>query len=228
MVWLLIKFGLDIYYLFCRLLFYYCFRSYFGCRVYCNIWSANKSECWKQQCFLWSKQYKSTTTANYNYIDHITKGNELQKGFIAQEVERILPEAVSTHKDFIPDIFALSSTIQKNNGLIQIELPKNHELKVGDKVRLILESGQEEVLAVNSLNTFSVELNEVPENIFLYSKEADDFRAVDYNYIFLTGIGAIQELIKENEQLKNKVSDFESRLFKIEAFLENSSASAQH
>ena len=34
------------------------------------------------------------------------------------------------------------------------------------------------------------------ESIFVYGKKVHDFRAVDYDRIFTTGIGAIQEMYK--------------------------------
>ncbi len=41
----------------------------------------------------------------YSFIDVINNGNKITKGFIAQDVEECLPEAVSNQRNFIPNIF---------------------------------------------------------------------------------------------------------------------------
>ena len=84
----------------------------------------------------------SLKVSEYNYIDSIGKGNTLQKGFIAQEVEEIIPEAVNTHSDFIPDVFTLATNLTKTENVVIIELPKAHQLSQGDLIRLITPVGQ--------------------------------------------------------------------------------------
>jgi hypothetical protein len=86
-------------------------------------------------------------------------------------------------------------------------------------------SGQIETEVVNIISeySFAIETDKTPESIFVYGKKVDDFRAVNYDYIFSTGIGAIQELSKQNEELKminvelkNKNNEIEARLEKLE------------
>jgi hypothetical protein len=66
------------------------------------------------------------------------KAGRLQKGFIAQEIQAIIPEAVSSSANFIPDIFSQASGVRydKNLKTLAVSLPKAHHLKVGDRVRL--------------------------------------------------------------------------------------------
>ena len=140
----------------------------------------------------------------YNYIDSVSKGNQLQKGFIAQEVENVIPEAVNISSNFIPDIFVLASEIKKQDEKTIIKIPKKHKLQKGDILRLITNTGQieTEVLEILSDQSFAVKLDKAPEKIFVYGKKVDDFRSVDYDYIFSTGIGAIQELSLKVEKLE--------------------------
>ena len=165
------------------------------------------------------EKINNLSVSEYTYIDSISKGNKLQKGFIAQEVEQIIPGAVNTHSDFIPDVFVLASKLTKTENFVIIELPKTHNLKQGDLIRLITPEGQIEkkVVAVNSETGFSVAMEEAPESIFVYGKKVDDFRVVNYDYIFSTGIGAIQELSDKlnalqnsNENLKAEVEQLKS------------------
>ena len=159
--------------------------------------------------------------SEYNYIDRIGKGNALQKGFIAQEVEQFIPEAVHTHSDFIPDVFILATYLTKTEDIVTIELPKNHKLSQGDLIRLITPAGQldKEVLNVVSANSFSVSMTEKPESIFVYGKKVDDFRVVNYDYIFSTGIGAIQELSNKVDELENSNNYLLSKVEQIDKLI---------
>lgn len=161
----------------------------------------------------------------YNFIDTNSRGNTLQKGFIAQEVEQVIPEAVRQHSGFIPDIFSLATKIETIENRVNIEVPENITLQKGDMVRLITPSGtvETEVVDIISPKTFSVKMDNTPEDIFVFGKEVDNFRAINYDYIFSTGIGAIQELSKQNEELKKqnvalrlKDEEMNARLEKVE------------
>jgi len=160
------------------------------------------------------------SVSEYTYIDSISKGNKLQKGFIAQEVEQIIPGAVNMHSDFIPDVFALASKLTKTENFVIIELPKVHNLKQGDLIRLITPIGkiEKKVVAVSTETSFSVAMKEAPESIFVYGKKVDDFRVVNYDYIFSTGIGAIQELSKENNKLNIQINDLKqtNKIFQLQ------------
>lgn len=143
----------------------------------------------------------------YNYIDSISKGMEQQKGFIAQEVEQVLPDAVTKSSNYIPDIFTLATKLSRNKEHVIIEIQKEHQLQIGDYIRLITSTGafETDVKEIISENSFAVALEEFPEKLFVYGRKVDDFRAIDYDYIFSTGIGAIQELSEEIETLKSEI-----------------------
>ena len=158
----------------------------------------------------------------YHFIDSVATGTKLQKGFIAQEVEQVIPEAVNQSTGFIPDIFALATSLSQQDSAILVMLPKAHKLEPGDKVRMISPEGQTEleVMTTPDAQSFTVKLNSKPVSLFVYGKQVDDFRAVDYDYIFSTGIGAIQELAKQNQELQSKNNDLEERTASVEQRLE--------
>jgi primosomal replication protein N len=53
----------------------------------------------------------------YRYIDSISRGeNRTVEGFIAQEVEEVLPNAVRVHTDKIPNIMSNATYAQDNSG----------------------------------------------------------------------------------------------------------------
>lgn len=157
----------------------------------------------------------------YRYKDTITKTREIKKGFIAQEVEKVFPEAVHTSSQFIPDIFCLSETTFRRGKNTIIVLEKDHSLKKGDQVRLICPTGQTEtmVLQTTSSKSFEVFLEEPTDQIFVYGKKVDDFRAIDYDYIFSSGIGAIQAMDNQNKELRTELNELESRVENLEVYL---------
>ncbi|NLR77302.1 tail fiber domain-containing protein [Chitinophaga eiseniae] len=145
--------------------------------------------------------------SDYQYKDQIAHGTSVYKGFIAQEVEQVFPEAVSRHADFLPDIFAKAVKVTVVNKTLNVSLKMPHHLSGGDKVRLIVNgtSAQDAVVAVTDANTFTVENWNGPVNeLFVYGKQVSDFRTVDYQQIFSLGISGIQELSREITALRNE------------------------
>ena len=54
----------------------------------------------------------------YNYIDTHRRGTEITPGFIAQEVETVLPIAVTDYEEFIPNEFRTQLIIHLFNHLL--------------------------------------------------------------------------------------------------------------
>jgi hypothetical protein len=144
---------------------------------------------------------------DYRMKDRVGQGDKARKGFIAQEVQAVIPDAVNKSREYIPDIYAASDQLafDARAQTLSVTLNKAHDLKKGDKVRLIAEEGtlEREVLATPDEKTFVVgSFSQAPARIFVFGKQVDDFLAVDYNRIFSTGIGAIQELAARVEKLE--------------------------
>ena len=143
--------------------------------------------------------------AKYRHIDEYTRGKEFTNGFIAQELEQIVPEAVSHSSDFIPNVYELSAKTHLANSLMTITLFKNHEFSVGDEINLILPNGEKKakVLDVPSNTSFTIDWDGDPmEKIFVYGKKVNDFHTVDYDRIFTLNVSATQELARRVEQLE--------------------------
>jgi Chaperone of endosialidase len=149
---------------------------------------------------------KKLRVTDYRHIDEMTKGANLKKGFIAQEVETAFPEAVITTSDFIPNVYAVSSQIKLSAGQMTIFLNKSHGFTVGDEVKLMMPDNSERkltVISVVSEKSFLVDWTEdAPEKIFVYGKKVSDFHTVDYDRIFTLNVSATQELARRVEQLE--------------------------
>lgn len=143
---------------------------------------------------------------DYRYIDAIAHGRRTQRGLIAQEVERIMPDAIRRSTDFVPDIFAraLTAEFDASSRLQRVSLSQAHGLQPGNVVRLLTAGGLKEltVHAVLSPTEFSVPADSALSNVFVYGRRVDDFRTVDYDRVFSTGLAAIQEVAKQVDALK--------------------------
>jgi hypothetical protein len=154
---------------------------------------------------------------DFKYKDKVEHGDNLKKGFIAQQVETVYPEAVSKNVGFIPDIYALSQTAAYDSvaHTLTVSIDKAHHLSAGDKVRIITDKSASKeaiVSAVHSGTSFTVkEWNTPVSTVFVFGKQVNDFRTVDYDRIYTLNVSATQELAKkvmaleaENATLKNK------------------------
>lgn len=182
---------------------------------------------------------------NYRMIDPADGGTAWRKGFIAQELEKVIPGAVSQSKEFVPNLFASATAVQFDSvaKTLALTLTKDHELKAGDRVRLHIDGQRQdlEVLKAASASTFVVKnCEKAPEKVFVFGKEVSDFRTVDYDRVFTTAVGALQELKREkdtevaslrdeNSQLRARVAELEandsalgSKISAIEAMLSSS------
>jgi hypothetical protein len=183
---------------------------------------------------------------DYTYKDIIAKGNRPQKKVIAQQVEKVFPQAVIQSTNEVPDIYKLA-TIQ--DGWVQLAT----DLKVGERVKLIgeKEQGIYPVLQVRD-GAFRTDFKPKTEKVFVYGRQVGDFRSVDYDAIAMLNVSATQELARkvttqeseltelraelarlrrEKESLANTVSELkarddarEDRLARIESSLKKSSA----
>jgi hypothetical protein len=145
---------------------------------------------------------------NYRHIDTLAKGSGEVKGFIAQQVENIFPQAVTVGVDVIPDIFSKPAAIQVNGTEATLRMPAAHSLAEGNRVRIMQDGGVQmeyEVVRVEG-NAFTVKSWDAaytqPEKVFVYGKQVNDFRTVDYDKIHNLNVSATQELARQVEQLQ--------------------------
>jgi hypothetical protein len=95
------------------------------------------------------------------------------------------------------------------DGRYVITLPRSHHLTDGDKVRLILEKGADMHPTVKLVNdaSFSIPADKpIDTKVFVYGKQHDDVRMVDYDAISMLNVSATQELAKEVEVLQRENS----------------------
>ena len=176
----------------------------------------------------------------YKYKDVIQKGNLDTYGFIAQQVEDIIPLATITISNYLPSIYEVGNvstvndkvliTIQNSLDLDNTEIygnlttPLNFKFYDGKNKELELN-----VIRVNDTTlqldgNFSISngnlfldgnvVGNITEDnkLFVYGPKVDDFKTLNKDKIFSVGISAIQELSRKNTALENKVTTLETQL----------------
>ena len=160
---------------------------------------------------------------DYVFKDPIANGGQPQKKVIAQQVEKVFPQAVSQGTNTVPDIFKKAS-IEADWIMLTTDLKK------GDRVKLIDEKDAEaihEVLEVKE-DKFRTAFKTEAKNVFVYGREVNDFRRVDYEAISMLNVSATQQIKKEkdaevkllkdeNTELKAKLAAQDTRLATLEA-----------
>jgi hypothetical protein len=137
---------------------------------------------------------------DYSYIDTVEHGPDKYKKVIAQQVEKVYPQAVRLGTDVVPDIFRKASV---RNGWISLAT----NLKKGERVRLISskKEGVHEVLET-APGRFRTDLVPDGNEVFVYGREVNDFRSVDYEAIAMLNVSATQELNRRLERQANELS----------------------
>lgn len=159
---------------------------------------------------------KKLQVTDYLYVDEITHGRGMKKGFIAQEVEEIEPGAVNVSTGFIPNIYAPAEKISASGQQVIFTMAKPHGLQKGERVR-IFDGGkqQQDLVVIAATETeFTVEKWGMPAltGAFVFGKEVNDFRAVEYDHIFTMNVAATQELARQVEELKNENAALRAKL----------------
>ena len=158
---------------------------------------------------------KKLKLTDYRYIDVVEKGKQRKKGVIAQEVEKVYPDAVRITSDFIPSVYAMADDAVYNATAreLTVTLRKAHGFTVGDVVRIITaDTGNldKPVAAVLGDNTFVLSgVEKAPSRVFVFGKKVNDFHVVDYDQLFSMNIGATQQLAAENQDLKARIAALE-------------------
>ena len=179
--------------------------------------------------------------ADYRLIEDGASA-KVHKGFIAQEVEKILPDVVMTTTNVVPDINAFAQRLSLTGDQLTIVLDTKHGLQVGDRVSIGADKYSKNLFTVSkteSAQSFSVSewASALPEKLLVYGREVKDFKAVNYQEISNLNISATQELArrvaqleaenaalrnlnqglqKQNDGLRSDVNTLGSRLSKLE------------
>ena len=161
-------------------------------------------------------KFRQIKPVEYCYIDKFESGLSKTYGFIAQYVKEIIPESISLHENYIPNIYDAATVI--DNSLIVLDTKTTNEFTLsGDilKIKLYDYKEQQKIVTLDKIiNTTSFTIKEplldsdLSDNkIFVYGQEVNDFHILSKETIFTVATAALQEVDRELEKTKTVVND---------------------
>jgi len=152
---------------------------------------------------------------DYDYVDTFKFNNKSCKKVVAQQVEKHYKKAISNSTDVVPDIYKLSEKVSYDSVKKEMKIYlDNHDLKIGDRVQIVFKSNKNEIFEIKSLDKDWVLINidESHESVFVYGREVNDFKSVDYDAISMLNVSATQELAKQVQELKKEIEVLKRKL----------------
>lgn len=152
----------------------------------------------------------------YQYVDQVSRHSDTEYGFIAQDVKCVMPHAVRTECDFIPNVYDVAdfSTLTESTSLLTLRTKQNHDVQPNDIIRIldlrekpiyqtVLDTGISSIVVDANLQSIvsDYELteedikNHVQKNtVFVYGKQVKDLHTLEKHAVYCVGMAAIQEL----------------------------------
>lgn len=161
------------------------------------------------------EQVLSVEPKMYNYIDENRLGDIKDiYGFIAQQVQGVIPNAISLQKGSIPNIYCDGIIYENNILMIRNDIGsiihENTEIDIIYKnrpYRLRIEE-------IYSENTFKVDnLDNIIGDIFVYGTFIEDFHTIDKSYIYTLNVCATQDLYRQQMNICNKIDNIKDRYY---------------
>ncbi len=161
---------------------------------------------------------------DYTWIDRSKDQHRPHKKLVAQEVEAVFPQAVTTAPmpETIPNVYEMASALEYDaaSGVLRITTAKEHGFKPGDKVDIYADKTpyrEIEVKGVNSPHQFTVKCDKPAEKVFVYGKQVKDFRTVDYDAIAMLNVSATQELARRLQSKDAEIASLKKQLAELGA-----------
>jgi len=134
------------------------------------------------------KTIEKLNPVHYKKIDSFEYGDKLNYGFIAQELEKVIPEAVTIGTGNIP-ILKPFDKVDFEDNIVYTLLVNN-----GDEIKE---------------QKYTTKDDKPEGDIIVKSKEVNDFRSVTYDYVFTIAVDAIQEqqdIIEKQQAQLDKIT----------------------
>jgi predicted DNA-binding antitoxin AbrB/MazE fold protein len=131
---------------------------------------------------------------SYNKIDKVEQGSRINYGFIAQEVEEVIPVAVNTGTGEIPVLKPFES-VAFEEGVSYTILVKNGENIVEQK--------------------YSTKDPKPVGEIIVKSKTVNDFKSLSYDMIFTVAVDAIQEQQAQIQAQQKQIDELKALVEKL-------------
>jgi hypothetical protein len=157
----------------------------------------------------------------YNYIDEKQHGADTVYGFIAQEVATVLPYAVTVSEGDIPNILRNSNVSVIDNNTVELTLESSvEELSLSNTsvINIITDEDKDlkcNVLSFSENNVITIENTGDFSNVtnaFIKGEQVNDFHYLNKDAIWAVSTAALQEVNKQLQAEKDKVSTLETQV----------------
>ena len=139
---------------------------------------------------------------DYAYRDALYFGTGKEKKVVAQQIETVLPQAVTIQRGVIPDIYRIADVDQ---GWVTIP----GTFQIVERLRVIASDEINRTLEILATRDGAVLLDLEPElrELFVYGREVDDLRSVDYDALAMLNVSATQELNRKISKLEGEAAE---------------------
>jgi hypothetical protein len=156
--------------------------------------------------------FRKIRPVNHGYIDKLEYGSVRKYGFIAQEVEQLLPDAVIKGTQIIPSIYKRATVVNNvlhfNNPIQDIQ-----QFNIGTKLKCYDEKNEIVWVVIKAIiDTQNIEIEEEITNdmLFVYGHSVDDFLQLDKETIWTVATAALQEVDRQQQADKARIAELES------------------
>jgi len=158
----------------------------------------------------------------YHYKDVLRKSNVKTYGFIAQEVNNVISDAIRLDKNKIPCIQKILDIDHYDNSFVYVDIINHeNELQNGDNLHYYVNYGDYETQFNDTYNGYEIQDNkhliklkydntDVPLKVFILYKDVDDLHVLKKDVIWTCNVSATQEIDKIQQQNKQKIENLEN------------------
>jgi hypothetical protein len=161
---------------------------------------------------------KQLNCVKYNYIDTFDKGVGDNYGFIAQEVERVLPDAVTKTEGFVPLMQKVELNVQDNHSYFLMKETCD-DLKIGTTLRMYDRKNNKYESTIMAVEGNRIVLEDKLDiegaELLLYGYEVDDFRSIEKDDIFAITTKAVQELHEIVVEKEKRITKLETEVAEL-------------
>ncbi len=213
------------------------FSAYFDSRIMAyEFWGTSDRRIKKNITYIESsviiEKFREIRPVTFNYVD-IMKGDNITYGLIAQELEKIYPDATYNKIDYIPNIYEYAEAISTINGTIftidkaeilginLLDLSFNSDINY--YIKIFNPDNTERNIKINRILTSTSFITDEKLEVgkyFIYGQKVEDFKVINKDVIQTISLSAIQEIDKNVQKLDGIIENKNMEILELKYIIE--------